>query len=214
MDIKYIIYSYLLIVISIGIIYMKIEKKTILTDIVAILSGLTISFGLINYISAERQAQIQNSEQKKKNYIDNVSQLFIKINSIYLKYPKELNDLFYEFYGYNSFPLENEENHNNENDAITSIEFTMINIIIESLNNMYIINPEIFDDLNIRNRILCFINSKKFKKILSQIKNNYSYHFINKLLEEQIITNKEIDVENVNIPYQHTLNPLFLDNKD
>lgn len=195
MDTSYIIYGYIIMIGIMTIIYLKLDRKDTLKDIVAILSGTTIALGLLNYVTIAKEKEKQEELQSKKLYIENISSLFVKINSEYIDHPEELNDLFYEFYGYNNFPLNKSKNNN-----ISSFEFMVINVIIEHLNNMYIINPSIFKDLNIRNRLLCFTNSRKFKRVLSHLKNNYSFDFISSLIKEGIIRKDEIDLESVSIP--------------
>ena len=209
MDITQITFLYVSIVLIVITAYFYMSEKVILKDLIAILSGLTIALGLINYITLQNETKKKNDLDSKRNYIDNISSIFVKINSFYLQYPNELHNLFYEFYGFNSFPQKCTNivtpsvtpSVNNINDDINSIEFMVINIIIEYLSNMFIVNPNIFNDLNIRNRITCFTQSKKFKKILSVVKDNYSQEFIDSLNQEKIILINELGNQNVIVPH-------------
>jgi len=207
MDTTQITFLYISLVLAVITAYFYMSEKVILKDLIGILSGLTIALGLINYITIQNETNTKKDIDSKRNYIDNISSIFVKINSLYLEYPNELHNLFYEFYGFNSFPensavsvIQNTPKPTTDNQTINSMEFMVINIIVEYLSNMFIINPEIFNDLNTRNRIACFTQSKKFKKILSVIKNNYSQEFINSLNQEKIILISELDNQNVNIP--------------
>lgn len=212
-NISQMIIVYVLLVLIVICTYFYTSEKFIIKDIIAILSGLTIALGLLNYINIAIQNDIKKDKENKQNYIDNISSIFIKINSLYLQYPNELHNLFYEFYGYNNFPLSNESLENTptpstsptssptKSHEINSIEFMCINLIIEYLNNMYIVNPLILSDLNIRNRITCFTQSNKFKTILASIKDNYSPDFFEALNTEKIILHKELNNQNINIPY-------------
>ena len=65
---------------------------------------------------------------------------------------------------------------------------------------MFIINENIFKDLNFRNRIVNYTNSKKFRRVLAYNKNNYSYAFLKKMNDLKIIVSTDIEVENISIP--------------
>ena len=65
---------------------------------------------------------------------------------------------------------------------------------------MFIINEDIFKDLNFRNRIINYTNSKKFRRVLAYNKNNYSNAFLKKMNELKIIVSTDIEVENISIP--------------
>lgn len=85
-------------------------------------------------------------------------------------------------------------------DNITSIEYITLLKIIQYIEIMFIINENIFKDLNFRNRIINYTNSKKFRRVLAYNKNNYSYAFLKKMNDLKIIVNTDIEVENISIP--------------
>jgi hypothetical protein len=209
LDTGIIILLYVTLAISLISIYIYSSDKILIKDIVAILSGTTIALGLLNYVGAERERIKREENENKINYINNVSSIFNKIDNLYLENSDQLHDLFYEFYGYNSFPLNNLNNQNNnliksEKDKneqnISSKEYIVINIIVEYLNNIFITNPEVYADLNFRNRIINYFNSNKLKKVLSYNKNNYSPEFIKALNINKFISTEEIAVESISIP--------------
>jgi hypothetical protein len=203
-NINTIIIFYLIITLGLIVIYMYTSNKIIIRDIVGILSGTTIILGLMGYVTSEQERTNRENRENKLNYINNVSSVFNKIDNMYLEYPESLHNLYYEFYGYNNFPIKNNENNENKltkhNNNVTSKEYIAINIIIEYFNNIYITNPEIFEDLNFRNKIINYLKSEKFKKVLSYTKNNYSPDFINLLNEQDFINTNELQVETIDIP--------------
>lgn len=194
--------------------YIYAPDKLIVKDIVAILSGTTIALGLFNYVGSEKERNSREKKENKLNYINNVSSIFNKIDTMYLQYPEQLHDLYYEFYGYNNFPIKytndketghkysqsSDKPNDNKSNDITSIEYITINIIIEYVNNIYITNTEIFEDLNFRNKIMNYLRSNKFKQVLSYTKNNYSPKFIRLLNDQSFITDNELRVESIDIP--------------
>jgi hypothetical protein len=103
----------------------------------------------------------------------------------------------------------NDVNNNNDDDNkdidktinnITSIEYITLLKIIQYIEIMFIINENIFKDLNFRNRIINYTNSKKFRRVLAYNKNNYSNDFLKKMSELKIIDSSDIEVENISIP--------------
>jgi hypothetical protein len=228
------ILSYILIIGIVMLTYFSVTNKVVVKDIVAILSGLTIALGLINYIGVERRNKVVSETTSKKDYIDNISSTFIKIDSLYLQYPDELRDLFYEFYGFNDFPqsdqtpnptpststnppnstpvsdviIEKRKKPIGTTSVISSKEFICIHLILEYLSNMFLINPEIFSELKIRQRIACYTQSNKLKYVLSSVKENYSVDFIKALDSQQLIMNSELDSENINIPYLYKVSKM------
>jgi hypothetical protein len=181
-------------------------NRQLITGVVSILSGSTIALGLMNYINSENTRVNQEKATAKRNYIDFISSTFDKIDSYYLERPEDLHDLFYEFYSYSNFPInplgKKKKTSDNEinNGNITDIEYIVLLKIIQQINIMFITNPNIFEDLNFRNKIINYTRSNKFKKVLSYNKNNFSIDFINKLNELKIIDTNEIQVEQITIP--------------
>ena len=105
----------------------------------------------------------------------------------------------------NNIDINNNNNDNNKDidnviDNITSIEYITLLKIIQYIEIMFIINEDIFKDLNFRNRIINYTNSKKFRRVLAYNKNNYSNAFLKKMSELKIIISSDIEVENISIP--------------
>ena len=229
-DFTIILYFYFILIAILIYLYVYVVKnRRLITGIVSILSSSTLVIGLINYINNEKVRDSQENKSNQKNYIDFISGSFDKIDNYYVNNPEELHSLFYEFYGYNNFPekyegkdktnnnnnnnnvdINNNINNDNDNDNnknidniinnITSIEYITLLKIIQYIEIMFIINENIFTDLNFRNRIINYTNSKKFRRVLAYNKNNYSNEFLIKMNELKIITNSEIEVENISIP--------------
>jgi hypothetical protein len=206
------------------------KHRVLITGIVSILSSSTLVLGLVNYVSSENVKIVEETKRNQKNYIDFISGSFDKIDNYYINNPKELHSLFYEFYGYNNFPekyndndkindkindtnnniinnidINNNNDENNKNidkviNNITAIEYITLLKIIQYIEIMFIINENIFQDLNFRNRIINYTNSVKFRRVLAYNKNNYSNAFLIKMNDLKIITNDEIEVENISIP--------------
>ena len=88
--------------------------------------------------------------------------------------------------------------HKNNN-KINNYEYIVISIIIEDLVTMFIIDNNIFEDLNFQNRINNFARSKKFKFVLSYNKGSYPPSFIKKIIDENIIHPRDLQIENINI---------------
>ena len=229
MEFTTVLYIYFTLIIILIYLYIyTVEHRILITGIVSILSSSTLVIGLINYITSENIRNEQTNLSNQKKYIDFISGSFDKIDNYYINNPSELHSLFYEFYGYNNFPekytnskinnvtnnsINNNSINNNINnsddtnkntdkiiDNITSIEYITLLKIIQYIEIMFIINENIFKDINFRNRLINYTNSKKFKRVLAYNKNNYSSAFLKKMNELQIIIDKEIEVENISIP--------------
>jgi len=225
-DFSFVLYFYIILISILIYLYINITKhRLLISGIVSILSSSTLVLGLINYINTENSKVNELKEKKQKNYIDFISGSFDKIDNYYINNPKLLHALFYEFYGFNNFPKkydnDNDNNNDNDNDKInhtnsniiknidinndeenniTSIEYITLLKIIQYIEIMFIINENIFEDLNFRNRIINYTNSAKFRKVLAYNKNNYSNEFLKKMDYLKIITSDEIEVENIPIP--------------
>ena len=118
---------------------------------------------------------------------------------MYIENMEELNNLYYEFYGFNNFSV-GQIKKTGDKSIITNLEYITIQKIIDYLFNIFITNPDIYYDINFNNKIINYTNSNKFKKVFSYIKNNYSPSFIKLLNDQQIIKNSDIYVETINIP--------------
>ena len=226
-DFSNVLIFYFILIIILIYLYINLQQhRVIISGVVSILSSSTIALGLLNYVNSESIRQDSETKHNTKNYIDFISGSFDKIDNFYITNPKELHSLFYEFYGYNNFPekynqfgnthinethenemsLHNNNNNNDDNDNasktkdISPIEYITLLKIIQYIEIIFIVNPNIFQDINFRNRIINYTNSSKFKKVLSYNKNNYSVNFIKKLDELHIIKFDDIEVENIPIP--------------
>jgi hypothetical protein len=205
-DFSIFIYLYILSLFILIISYVKLHKhRDVILGIASILSTATLAIGFLNYYNSEKNKYELEKKSNQKNYIDFISGSFDKIDNYYINNPKELHSLYYEFYGYNNFPEkydEDKKEYTNEtkSDNITAIEYITLLKIIQYIEIMFIINENIFKDLNFRNRIINYTNSKKLKHVLSYNRNNYSQQFLNKMLELKIINNDEIQVENIPVP--------------
>jgi hypothetical protein len=220
MDFTNILYIYFISIVILIYLYVYADEKNrkIITGVLSILSSSTLAIGLINYISTEKTRYDQENKTNQKNYIDFISGSFDKIDNYYINNPEQLHSLYYEFYGYSNFPEKYENskindknnniiNNNKDNNMdmsvindITSIEYITLLKIIQYIEIMFIINENIFQDLNFRNRLINYTHSKKFRRVLAYNKNNYSQNFIKKMNELNIITFDDIKVENITIP--------------
>jgi len=199
--------TYFVIIAILIVIYIYAEtNRQLITGIVSILSGSTIALGLLNYMNNENTRLMQQQYNERRDYIDFISSSFDKIDSYYLDNPNDLHDLFYEFYGYSNFPINSKrkKNETNKNGSdITDIEYIVLLKIIQQINIMFITNPDIFEDLNFRNKIINYTRSTKLKEVLSYNKNNFSSSFINKLNDLKIINYNDMQVEQITIPNLH-----------
>lgn len=224
LDFMTILYIYFMLIIILIYLYIyTVKHRILITGIVSILSSSTLVIGLVNYITSEISRTQQTTTTNQKNYIDFISGSFDKIDNYYMNNPLELHSLYYEFYGYNNFPEKytnskinnvtssiNDNSINNNDDTnkntdktidnITSIEYITLLKIIQYIEIMFIINENIFKDLNFRNRIINYTNSKKFRRVLAYNKNNYSSAFLQKMDDLKIIIDRDIEVENISIP--------------
>lgn len=189
---------YIIVVFVILTIYIYSPHSKLVTDSISILSGLTIALGIINFSNIEKQNEINKQVEKMNSYVNNISSVFNKIDLLYVNNMKDLHNLYYEFYGFNNFPAPTKPDSNPN--RITSLEYITIQMIIDYLYNIFITNPEIFTDINFKNKITTYTNSKKFKSVFAFLKNNYSPDFMKVLNERQIIKDNEIDIDNINIP--------------
>ena len=166
-------------------------------NILAVSTTAILLSGVINIVIRHQEKQSLMDKERNQLFIEHNSKNYIEIYKLFLKYPKELGDLFYEFYGSVGFPK-----RNTESKQINRYEYIVINIIIENLITMFIIDNDIFQNLQFRNRISSFVRSKKFVYVLSNNKGNYPSEFIKKLLDENLILPKDLQLENVNIIYK------------
>jgi len=189
---------YIILVIGIITLYIYMPNNKILTDSISILAGISIAMGILNFSYVEKQTEINKRVDKINNYVNNISGVFNKIDSLYVNNMKDLHNLYYEFYGFNNFPAPTTANSDQK--QITSLEYITIQMIIDYLYNIFITHPEIFTDINFKNKITTYTNSKKFKNVFAFLKNNYAPDFIKVLNERNFIKDSEIDIDNINIP--------------
>lgn len=199
---------YLMVVGALLIVYFLVDNKKNVLDLVTILSGATITLGLLNYITLEQEKAAKAKDAEVKNYIEYVSGVFTKIDSLYLDYPDGLHDLFYEFYGYNTFPLRQQGEYmfkgtleQSDRSKISAIEYVVINMIIEYLSHLYVANPTVFGDLIVQNKIKMYTQSNKLQKVLSYVKNNLPPDFVRALTEQGLIDPNVLQNEYIPVPY-------------
>ena len=165
----HLMYIIIIILIVISYIFLEESRQSKYKNIIELLSSSSIILVLIQFIESSNNTQ-------KQNYITYVNDLIINFDNLYLQYPDDFNDLYNEFY-----------NNIQSNTKITNKELIIINIIINNINNLYISNPEFLKEQRVKNKLLKFTGSNKFKTILLQQKNDFSPDFIKLLEEENII---------------------------
>ena len=209
---NYILMIYFLVILILIICYIYVDKdRQLITGIVSILSGSAVALGLLNYIHGEETKKQQSEYTAKRDYIDFVGGTFDKIDSYYLENPNELNNLYYEFYGYHNFPIKDkkeninlkEKNDIEDKKKITDIEYIVLLKIIQQIEIMFITNEHIFEDISFKNKITNYTRSEKFKKVLAFNKNDFPSVFIQTLDKLQIIIHKDLQIEEISIPKLH-----------
>jgi hypothetical protein len=195
------------------------DNRIIISGIISILSSSTLVVGIINYVSSEKAKVENENKEAVKNYIEFISGSFDKIDNYFISHPKELHELYYEFYGDNFFPknkdnkqnidyresienIDNKVNKDKDKDSnnISPLEYIIILKIIQNMENIYIVDENIYQDIYVLNRISSYTKSKKLIKVLSFNKNKYDSKFIKKLNDLDLIKYSELEVENVSIP--------------
>lgn len=194
--IYYIIFWIIIIAVSLYY-YEKIKDKELIQILIQIITASMIGLGFINYIDNSNKNKLFEISNRNKNYIDSLGKSFDEINSFYLENPKELHNLYEEFYKYNDFP-DDKSIKNKQN--ISPIEYIYILKIINIIYIVYISNITIFEDINFKSQLFNYTRSKKLKYILALNKNNYSHEFINTLTTNQLINVNDLIIENIGIP--------------
>jgi hypothetical protein len=166
----YIYYLIIIIVMIILYIYIEEGKKPLYKDIIAIISSSSIILVLIHFIQT-------NINTENNNYTKYVNSLIMNFDQLYLQYPQQLEKLFYEIY------------YNIQSDnKVTNIEFAVINIIINDINNLYINNSDFLKEQRVQNQLILFTRSNKFRTVFQIIKKNFSSEFIQTLKDNNIFT--------------------------
>lgn len=149
-------------------IYIEEGKKPLYKDIIAIISSSSIILVLIHFIQT-------NINTENHNYIKYVNSLIMNFDQLYLRYPQQLEKLFYEIY------------YNIQSDnKVTNAEFAVINIIINDINNLYINHSDFLKEQRVQNQLILFTRSNKFKTVFQIIKKNFSSEFIQTLKDYNI----------------------------
>jgi len=167
------IYIYYLIIICVMIlvyIYIEEGKKPLYKDIIAIISSSSIILVLIKFIQS-------NLDLEHTNYIKYVNNLVMNFDQLYLQHSSDLKNLFNEIY-YNI----------QSNGEVTDIEFVVINMIINDINNLYINYSDFLKEERVKNKLLLFTKSKKFLTVFTKIKNNFSSDFVQLLKNNNILS--------------------------
>ena len=125
---------------------------------------------------------------------------------MFLDNPKELTNLWYEFYGYDNFPNkiginEKEINNSDVTAEITQIEYVTLLKILQKLYVIFIVDNTIYDDIHFINRVWHYIKrSNKCKYVLSLTRSIYSIEFYKKLVSTALVVEGELDIISVSIP--------------
>jgi hypothetical protein len=167
-----IIITFLIVLTTIVTAYLILENhnKILFKDIITIVYSSSIIFILLNYVNT-------NIEENDTNYVKYVNQIFLNFDKIFLEYSDELINLYNEIY-----------DNNTSNTPISPTEFIVLNLIINDINNIYHINPQFLNDIYIKNKLMVFSKSNKFKIVFSKNKNRFSPEFIELLKSEKIVT--------------------------
>lgn len=98
-------YKYVIIVsVIIVVITSYMKYKSQVSAFINLLSGGTVIIGIFGYLDANSREQENKEKEKSEQYVNYVSRIFTEIDSLFTANPKELEVLFYEFYGYTNFP--------------------------------------------------------------------------------------------------------------
>ena len=197
------IFFIIILILLIGL-YFNIYKKKpkyrlLFMNIIAILTTAIIFSGIVNIILDNKARKRKKEKEDKNIFIEHNNENFIKIYKLFLEHPKELGNLFYDFYGQYGFP----KNNDKYSKKINRFEYIVINIIIENLITMFIIDNSIFENLQFRNKIINFIKSEKFKYVLARKKRDFPTEFVNKLISEKMVLPKDLQVENIDMIYKN-----------
>jgi hypothetical protein len=181
------------------------SRREFIIGISKVVQGFAVGFLLVGYIENKNKEKEEAIKRKDEEYIKYVSDTVEKIEQMFLDNPKELTNLWYEFYGYDNFPDKigiNEKKINNfDNSEITQIEYVTLVKMLQQLYVIFIVDNTIYDDIQFINRVWHYIKrSKKCKHVFSLTREVYSIEFYKKLLEKGLIEESEIDVIDVSIP--------------
>ena len=130
-------------VLLISIIVFNYLPNIVINNIVSIITCIGIIFASLTYYDQVVKDQEDRIIRNRDDYINNIGNIFIKIDGYYIEYPDKLQDLFYEFYGYNNFPKED----NNKSEEVTGFEYIIIIMIIENINIIYSVRQNFYDNL-------------------------------------------------------------------
>jgi len=195
-----IIYIYIIVVGIIATYYIK-TKDTNLRDLVGIISGVSLSSILLQYIFVQKQADLDNNRKSTLDYIDRVNGIFLEINNqLSGPYFPQLQNLIYEFYGYTNYPLGKKP----KKTPLTGIEYLMCLRIINLLSSLYKIKNDFYLELDVRNRVMSITRSTKFKTVWSYVKNNYNRDFVYTMEKYKLID--KIDPVEIVVP---TVQPYY-----
>ena len=189
------------------------SKREFILGFSKLVQGFAVGFLLLGYIDNKNKEKNEIIKQKKEEYIKYVSDTFDSIEQMFLNNPKELSNLWYEFYGFDNFPEPQSNNDNKnvnqnenqlkniDNNAMTQFEYITLLKIIQKIYVVYIQNNDIFNDINFSDKLRHYIKrSKKFKKVFAVTKDMYSIDFYKKLVSTGLIDDADVNVENVDIP--------------
>jgi len=189
------------------------SKRKFIIGISQVVQGFAVGFLLVGYIESKNKNTIDAIKQKKEEYVKYVSETFDSIEQMFLNNPKELSNLWYEFYGFDNFPHPQSNNDNkngNQNEKelknadgsnMTQFEYVTLLKIIQKIYVVYIQNNDIFNDINFSDKLRHYIKrSKKFKEVFAVTKDMYSIDFYKKLISTGLVDDEDVNIENVHVP--------------
>jgi len=189
------------------------SKRKFIIGISQVVQGFAVGFLLVGYLDAKNKERNEVVKQKKEEYVKYVSETFDSIEQMFLNNPKELSNLWYEFYGFDNFPepqTNNDNKNGNQNEKqiqnadtsnMTQFEYVTLLKIIQKIYVVYIQNNDIFNDINFSDKLRHYIKrSKKFKQVFGLTKDMYSINFYKKLVSTGLVDDDDVNVERVNIP--------------
>jgi hypothetical protein len=181
-------------------------KREFIIGISKVVQGFAVGFLLVGYLESKNKEKQDEIKRKEEEYIRYVSDTVEEIEQLFLDNPKELTNLWYEFYGYDKFPNkiginEKEINNSDITSEITQIEYVTLLKIIQKLYVIFIVDSNIYDDIYFINRVWHYIKrSNKCKYVFSVTREIYSIEFYKKLLSTGLLVEDEQDVIDVTIP--------------
>jgi hypothetical protein len=186
------------------------SKRKFIIGISQVVQGFAVGFLLVGYIETSNKDKNAIEKKNKEDYIKYVSEIFDDIEQMFLNNPKELSNLWYEFYGFDNFPKPQSNNDNknekelknaDDDNNMTQFEYVTLNKLIQKIYVIYIAYNDVFDDINFSDKIRHYVKrSKKFQTVFALTKDMYSIDFYKKLLSTGLLDSDSVNVESVHVP--------------